>query len=639
VKTLSYGSWPSPISAASLSAAAAKPVAIVTDGMDVWWAESRPVEGGRVALVRWRDGDIEEMSPPGADVRSAVHEYGGGAWWVDAGTLYWVEFDDQQVRMRASDGTVTLLTPEPRTRASVRYADLRPVPGAGLLVAVRETHEAREEPANELVSIATDGSGRVDVLATGADFYAAPRPSPDGGHLAWLQWNHPDMPWDATELWEGTLHDGELVGRVLLAGGGDEAIAQPEWAPNGELHFVSDRTGRSALHRRLEDGSIVVEVGGEFDVGLPTWEFDQSRYAIDPDGHLVVAMRRPRADAILFDRSGRVDGGWTEVRHVRALPDGRVAYIGANARLDRVVVIHGDSPEIVSTPPVHGVAPGYLPEPEPITFATTDDEVAHAHFYRPANPRVEAPGDELPPLLVLVHGGPTSAAWRGLDLGIRYWTSRGWAVVDVDYRGSAGHGRDYMHSLRGRWGVADVDDCVAAAQFLESRGDVDPNRLAIKGGSAGGLTVLAALAFHDVFAAGASRYGIGDLMTLAADTHKFESRYMDRLVGPLPGAEELMGERSPINHTHRMNAPVIFLHGGADRVVPPNQAEAMVDELAARGIPHAHVVFDAEGHGFRSAEARTRALEAEYSFFAQIFGFEPADDLERVEIRDPDGGP
>jgi dipeptidyl aminopeptidase/acylaminoacyl peptidase len=335
---------------------------------------------------------------------------------------------------------------------------------------------------------------------------------------------------------------------------------------------------------------------------------------------------------VLFDGRDAVESGWSTISAVRALPDGGAAYIGATHRTEPAAVEHHDEPVYASVPGLHGVADGYLPAPEAITFPTSGGAEAHALYYAPANPEAEGPDDERPPLLVLAHGGPTGAARRQLQLALRYWTSRGWGVVDVDYRGSTGYGREYMRALDGAWGIADVDDCIAAARFLVERGDVDGDRLAIKGGSAGGFTVLAALTFHDVFAAGASRYGIGDLEALARDTHKFEARYLDGLVGAYPADKDVYVERSPINHTERLHAPMIILQGSEDRVVPPNQAEMMVDALAAKGVPHAYVLFEGEGHGFRDGANIVRALEAEYSFFAQTFGFTPADDIAQVPI-------
>jgi dipeptidyl aminopeptidase/acylaminoacyl peptidase len=407
---------------------------------------------------------------------------------------------------------------------------------------------------------------------------------------------------------------------------------QPEWSPGSELYFLSDRSGRSNLYRLTTDAPIV-ELGGDFDIGGPMWVFGQSRYAVAPDGSIVAALSRPRGDVLVMDATDAVASGWSSIESVRALASGGAAYIGATHTATPAAIVHVGAPRYASVPHVHGVADGYLPEPEPITFPTTGDAEAHGLYYRPAHAVIEGPSDERPPLLVLAHGGPTGAARRQLQLALRYWTSRGWAVVDVDYRGSTGYGRSYMEALDGQWGVADVEDCIAAALFLVDRGDVDGERLAIKGGSAGGFTVLAALVFHDVFAAGASRYGIGDLEVLARDTHKFESRYIDRVIGPYPESKALYEARSPINHTDSLRCPMIVLQGLDDAVVPPNQAELIVDALAAKGVAHVYLPFPGEGHGFRRAENVVAALEAEYSFFAQIFGFEPADDMPRVEIR------
>jgi dipeptidyl aminopeptidase/acylaminoacyl peptidase len=636
---LPYGSWPSPISAASLIEGTVGISELVTDGGDLWWSESRPDEGGRVAIVRRSDGVVEEITPPETNVRTRVHEYGGGAWWVHRGDLFYCEFSDQRLRRMTPGEEPILLTAEPPAQGAWRFADGRASVDDRWYVCVREVHHqvpggATLEPDNQIVAVAVDGSQELRELVLGADFYASPRPSPDGTLLAWVQWNHPNMPWDGTELWVGELEDGAVVRARMVAGGADESVSQPEWSPTSDLYFLSDRSGRSNLYRLTEDGAEV-EVGGDFDVAGPMWVFGLSRYAIDDDGQVVTAMSRPKGDMLLLD--GRVDGsdavesGWSSVSAVRAFPGG-AAYIGATHRADAAAIEHVDQAAYASVPHVHGVPDAFLPAPEDIVFPTSGGAEAHALYYRPAHAGHVGPPGERPPLLVLAHGGPTSAGRRQLQLSLRYWTTRGWAVVDVDYRGSTGYGRAYMDALRGQWGVADVDDCIAAATYLADRGDVDADRLAIKGGSAGGFTVLAALTFHDVFAAGASRYGIGDLEALAKDTHKFESRYLEGLVGAYPAEREVYIERSPIHHTDRLSAPMIILQGSEDKVVPPNQAEMMVDALAGKGIDHAYVLFEGEGHGFRDGANIVSALEAEYSFFAQIFGFTPADPITPVPI-------
>jgi dipeptidyl aminopeptidase/acylaminoacyl peptidase len=617
-RTAPYGSWPSPITAASIVSGAASITEVAVDGDDVWWAESRPSEGGRAAVMRLApDGTALEVTPPGANARTRVHEYGGGAWWVRDGVLVYVELADQQLRRIDPDGTTTQLTAD----ATSRYADGRVTPDGAWYVCVREQHRDGGDVRNELVAVAMDGSSLVDVLVSGPDFVACPRIAPDGSRLAWLQWNHPDMPWDGTELWVGELRGATLEGAARVAGGRDESLLQPEWSPTGELHVISDRSEWWNLYRVAGDGDLVPVRTGPFEIGGPMWVFGTSAYAFRRDGTVVV-------DQDVLDVVSDPTG-------IRAWRDGVVVAGGSWRTETQVVAISADGAVDVLRPARDlGLDPAFLPPPEEIVFPTGDgSEEAHALFYRPAHPEAHGPEGERPPLLVLVHGGPTASARRSLHLPVRYWTSRGFAVVDVDYRGSTGYGRTFRRALDGRWGTADVEDAVAGAKFLAARGDVDGARLLIRGGSAGGYTVLCALTFHDEFSAGASHYGVADLEALVRDTHKFESRYLDRLVGPYPERRDVYEARSPIHHTERLHIPMIVLQGADDRVVPPNQAEMMVAALRDKGVPYAYLLFDGEGHGFRRGENIVRALEAELSFYAQLFGFDPADPIEPVPIR------
>lgn len=631
---LPYGAWPSPITASFLVSGAVGINEVVPDGPRVWWVESRPGEGGRSALMCWHDGAATEVTPPEADVRTRVHEYGGGAWWASDGVAFYTDDNDQRLRRVVAGAEPELLTPEPERARGLRYADGRPSPSGAWYVCVRERHDGTAEAVNEIVAVATDGSNRVEVLARGADFYASPRLSPDGTTLAWIQWQHPDMPWDVTELWTAPFDEatGTCAPASKLVGNGDEALQQPEWFRDGSLHVVTDRDEWWDLHRvDLTTGDLHPEVTGAFEIVTPHWVFGLSRYA---EGVHVVAG--PAGDEL----SDGPPTPYSTITSLRRSGD-VVAFVGSSYRHEAEVarVIDGHL-EVLRPARDLGLDPGFLPPPEAISFPTAQSEgdgnghasTAHGLFYRPANPDVSGPPDATPPLVVAIHGGPTAAARRQLDLRHRYWTSRGFAVVDVDYRGSTGYGRTFRHSLDGRWGVADVEDAVAAARFLADRGDVDGDRLVIRGGSAGGFTALAALAFHDAFAAGASHYGIADLAALAADTHKFESRYLDRLVGPYPEADDVYRARSPIHHVEGFDAPLIVLQGAEDEVVPPNQAEMIVDGLRAKQVPVAYLVFAGEQHGFRRAENIVAALEAELSFYGQVLGFEPADELTPVAI-------
>ncbi|HEX9374362.1 MAG TPA: prolyl oligopeptidase family serine peptidase, partial [Roseiflexaceae bacterium] len=561
-----YGAWRSPITPDAVVAGATRLGELAIDGDEIYWSEGRPAEGGRtVAVRRASDGRMSALTPVGFNVRSRVHEYGGGAFTVASGTLYFSNFDDGRVYRQDPGAAPQPISPE----AALRYADFALDARRGRLICVREDHrEPGCEAVNTLASLDLDGVREGQVLVSGGDFYSSPRLSPDGARLCWLAWNHPNMPWDGAELWVADLNDdGSLSARTRIAGGVDESIFQPEWSPDGVLHFVSDRTGWWNLYR-WRGGRAEPLHAMEAEFGLPQWVFGMSTYCFEPGGRIICAYTAGGVShmASLDAATGAfepIDLPYTLVEGLRA-GAGQVVFVGGSpaeppavVRLDladRVGEVLRRSSEAI-------VDAGYISTPEPIEFPTAGGLTAHAFFYQSRNPDFSAPPGDRPPLLVIIHGGPTGAADVVFSPEVLFWTSRGFAVVDVNYGGSTGYGRAYRERLAGRWGVVDVEDCAGAARFLADRGDVDRARLAIRGGSAGGYTTLCALTFRDEFRAGASYYGIGDLEVLARDTHKFESRYLDRLIGPYPERKDLYYERSPIHFTDRLTCPVIVLQG------------------------------------------------------------------------------
>jgi dipeptidyl aminopeptidase/acylaminoacyl peptidase len=632
--TAPFGTWESPITARMITAGTVGLGAVaIEDGM-VWWTESRPNEGGRTVLVAQAPGrDACDVTPEGFNIRSRVHEYGGGSVLVVDGTVWFVNFDDQRVYEQFPGEAPRALTPE----GPWRYADFCLDGVRRRLICVRETAQLDTEPANELVAIAL-ADGAVTVLDGEHDFVASPVLNEDAGELAWLAWDHPNMPWDGTVLRLAALaEDGSVHNVGDVAGGPAESIFQPAFAPDGALCFVSDRSGWWNLYRAGPDGDeALCPMEAEF--GLPQWVFGMSTWGFAADGRIVASCISNGVSRLGLVADGRFSAFEMpyDAIHDITVVSNAVLFGGASATIPptlvRLDLADGSLQAIKSSSrvPVDG---GYLSVPEPVSYPTSGGATAHAFYYPPCNADFRAPAGEKPPLVVRGHGGPTAASSSALNLGIQYWTSRGFAVLDVNYRGSTGFGRPYREALNGQWGVVEVDDVVAGADMLVARGLADPARLAIRGGSAGGYTTLAALAFRERFSAGCSLYGIGDLTALAHDTHKFESRYLDRLIGPLPEAEALYRERSPLVHADGLSCPVIFLQGLDDKVVPPNQAEAMVAALDAKGVPVAYVAFEGEGHGFRKAENIVRALEAELVFYGRVFGFTPAGDLPSLEIR------
>jgi len=641
VSTAPYGSWASPISAATVARGGRRLGApsLAADG-SVWWAEGHPADGGRIVLMRRPEGgEPEAITPEGFYVRTRAHEYGGGAWHLAAPDLVlFTNFADQRLYRQRPGEEPVAVTPEPPAPAALRYADMRLTPDGRTVVAVREVH-GDGEAENQLVKIPLDGSGEAEVIASGRDFYSFPRISPDGEWLAWACWDHPNMPWDGTELWLAPLADpGE---ERLLAGGVAESIFQPEWDAEGRLHFASDRGGWWNLYRFA--GEAIEQLTDErADLGYPQWLFGGATYAFLDDG-TIACVRCEQGTERLFALEpaawGLRDLGlpFTSFGFPALSARGqRLAFAASAPDREPAVVVHdfaSGETETVRSAAEQPLDPAYVSTPRPIEFPTSDGkEVAYGFYYPPRNADFDGPEGELPPLIVESHGGPTSHATPALDREFSYWTSRGFGVVDVNYRGSSGHGRAYREALRGNWGIVDTEDCAAAARFLAESGEVDGKRLAIRGGSAGGYATLCALVFHDEFAAGASYFGVADTEALARDTHKFESRYLDGLIGPYPERADLYRERSPIHFVERLRAPVILFQGLEDEIVPPNQAETMVAALAANGVPHAYLAFAGEQHGFRKAETNVRCLEAELYFYGRIFGFTPAGDIEPVEI-------
>ena len=640
-----FGAWPSSITLDMVVAGARSVGTVWADGDDLYWLEGRPQEAGRQVIMR-RDagGHITDVTPARRNVRTMVHEYGGGAFVVDDGRVFFSELADGRLNDQPRHGP-----PEPLTPAGAfRYADIRPDQARGRLLCVREDHTVAETEAMSSICAVDVGDGATTVLIHGADFYSHPRPDPGGQRMAWISWSHPDMPWDSSELWVGRFDEaGAVVDARLIAGGQEESIGQPEWAPDGSLVFVSDRTGWWNLYRWREaaDGAGVADSGDivalcpmEAEFLDPQWVFGQSCYGIDTDGAIVAAARSGGRDRLYrIPAAGppvELEVPFHEIGSLRVF-GASVAFIGSGpTEAPGVVVLDPatGSTQLVYRPDSETLDPVIISTPRAITFPSSDGRKAHALFYPPVNPHVRAPEGKEPPLVVMSHGGPTSNATATLDLERQFFTSRGFAVVDVDYGGSTGYGRAYRRSLDGQWGIVDVEDCTAAALYLADQGQADRSRLVIRGGSAGGYTTLRALTETDAFAAGASHYGVADLEALARETHKFESRYLDRLVGPYPARTDLYRERSPIHATERLSCPLIVLQGLDDKVVPPAQAEELVSALDRKGIPHAYVPFEGEGHGFRRAENIRRALAAELSFYGQLFQLHRADDPEPVTI-------
>ena len=634
----SYGTWSSPIRIDDLVGDVIRLGEPWIDGDDVYWVEGRPAEAGRRVLVRrTADGTTTELNAAPYDVRTRIHEYGGGSYVVAGGTVVFSNLADGRLyRLDPGVDAPVAITPA----GPYRYGDLRFDATRRRFIAVREEHVADGQPVAAIVDAPLDGDRPPSVLVEGADFLASPRVSPDGSQLAWLEWDHPDMPWDATRLRVAPITaDGSLGPSDLAAGGPEESIVQPEWSPEGLLHLVSDRTGWWNLYRVVDGPRLEPLAPMEAEFADAAWIFDRSSYGFLPDGSIVAVARSDGHDRIIHlipgAFAGEVELPFTELDGLRTGPTTVIAVAGSPAESPMVVAFDPATlapSGILRRSTTIAPDPAGLSLPEPIVFPSTDGRIAHALFYPPANAGFAGPDGERPPLIVLSHGGPTSNASSALNLVVQLFTSRGLAVVDVDYAGSTGYGREYRNALRGAWGVADVDDCIAAARFLADRGDIDGDRMAIMGGSAGGYTTLVALASHDVFAAGISEFGVGDLEALAKDTHKFESRYLDRMVGPYPAAAALYRQRSPVHHLDDISCPVLVLQGLDDHVVPPAQAEAIVAALAANGIPHAYLAFEGEGHGFRGADAIRRSLEAELGFLGAVFGFAPADPEARIDV-------
>ncbi|MBB5371558.1 MULTISPECIES: S9 family peptidase [unclassified Janthinobacterium] len=622
--TAPYGAWPSPISAA-LVAAGASPLTQLAlggaDGSDVYWLAGRASEAGRNTLLRQRGARVDELTPVPFNVRTRVHEYGGGAYVVDGDTVYFSHFADNRLYRQAGDSAPEAFS----AGGTTRHADFIVDHARSRLIAVREQHPelGHAHPENSLAAVQFDGSETV--LARGHDFYAAPRLSPDGSQLAWISWDHPRLPWQGTELWLADVHaDGSLGSPRLIAGGERESICQPEWSPNGLLHFVSDSSGWWNLYR-LHGADIEALCPMEAEFATPHWTFGGSMYGFLSSDEIICTYIQQGVSHLgqLTIGSAKLETiahPYQEIRELRVGP-GFVALLGGSptialelARID----LSNNELEVLAQSITELPALDYLSVPRSLSFPSNHGRTAHAFFYPPHNVDVQAPEGTLPPVIVISHGGPTSMASNTLKLATQYWTSRGIGVLDVNYGGSSGFGREYRDALKGQWGIVDVEDCIAGARYLTAHGLADPERLIIRGGSAGGFTTLCALTFHDVFKVGASYYGVSDLKGLDLDSHKFEARYTDYLIASQPQAEVLYRERSPIHHTDKLSRPMIFLQGLDDKVVPPQQSELMVDALKARGVPVAYVPLEGEGHGFRKAENIVRTLDAELYFYQRV---------------------
>jgi dipeptidyl aminopeptidase/acylaminoacyl peptidase len=624
-----YGTWPSPVTAGLLVEQAVGLADVQVAGEWIYWVESRPAEEGRQVIVRTRPGEEPaDVIPGGFSARTQVHEYGGRCYAIHEETVVFSNWADQRLYAVSPGAPPRPLTPEPSTPRGDRFADPVITPDGAWLVCVHEHHDGGRTVTNDLVRVSLGSEDPIPPprrLAFGHDFYGAPRLSPDGTRLAWMTWDHPDMPWDTTELWVADVGPDATIGPpVQVAGGEQESITQPRWSPSGTLHYVSDRSGWWNLYD--EHATELCPLDAEF--AGPDWQFGNASYGFGPDGTLIATWTRGAGQQIGVVNVGRAHAtAFPFSRFASVIPaeKGVFAIAASPTRASAVVRLDlgSGAVSVLRTSREVPLEESDLAVPQAVDFPTGGGATAHALLYLPANGRFEGLSDERPPVVVTIHGGPTASTAPVLDLAVQYWTSRGFAVADVDYRGSTGYGRAYRRLLDGAWGVADVEDCAHVVGWLDGQGLVDGRRAVIRGGSAGGFTTLAALAFTDIFAAGASHFGVADLSLLARDTHKFESRYLDRLVGPWPEASAEYHQRSPIHHVESIRSPLILFQGLEDMVVPPAQSELMYEALSMRGVPVAYLAFAGEQHGFRQAETIVAVATAELKFYGRVFDFTP----------------
>lgn len=649
-----YGSWPSLIDAAATVAGGVRLGGPSVRGSEIFWSESRPEEGGRTVVVRSSSGETTDLLDDPYSARSQVHEYGGGAWWLGESDLFFVNWDDQRIYRVDTSGAgkskPKALTPEPPSPKAWRFADGCVTPDGQMIICVLEDHTVEGEPSNSLVAVPLKGKPRFDPVTVNnqieenpPDFVSTPRVSPDGRWLSWIRWNHPNMPWDSTELCVAPLWEGGRLGQITVIAGSTvpEAVHGSNWLANGSLVYSSDVNGWWNLYKWAPQTSVPTALTNldSAEIGAPSWGFGTQRWVeIGDSGRLAAALTHKAADRLVVvevDGSvGVVPTEFTAISGLAATETDAVMVAAGSKALPAVVGVTADldaGHTFYREAPDSGLTPDAVSQPESMHFLINNRR-SQMFFYPPVNPEALGPDEELPPLIVIGHGGPTAHSEPVLNLRTQFWTSRGFAVADVNYGGSTGFGKAYRRLLNDAWGIVDVQDCIAAAEHLAKEGLVDANRMAIRGSSAGGLTVLRALQTSSVFSAGVSLYGVADLTALVADTHKFESRYCDGLIGTYPDEAEIYTHRSPIHYAGDIEAPLLVMQGDEDKVVPPSQSEAIVAAVAANGLPHAYLVFEGEQHGFRKTESLIRAQESELSFYAQVFGFEPDDKIPKVEL-------
>jgi len=637
-KTLPYGSWPSPISAASVVAGGRGLGSLSFDGGYLYWLESRPEEGGRNTLMRWRTGEEpQELLSAPWNVRTRVQEYGGRSVLVVDGTVWFSNFEDQRLyRMKPGE------KPEPFTpEADLRYAGCMMDATRQRLICVREDHRVLGEPRNALVALPLEGGSEGKVLFDKSDFVSAVSVSADGSHIAFTSWRHPNMPWDNTSLWSAAFNEqGQLTNLTAHNEAVGESVINPQWGKDNQLYAISDRDNWWKIYTVSNKKFTAIESGIEqAEIGGPEWSIGKNYYFLLDNGSILAEVMKGGVEhAVIINpkKASSESLGLNSAAISGMLPVGDRLFV-INATTDEPAALvetsfQGGTPTVIRRSGEFKPGATWVPKYQLVSFPSGGGATAHGIYLPPTNPNVSGPEGATPPLIVKVHGGPTGVAQPAFKAAYLFWTSRGFAILDLNYRGSTGFGRDYRRSLYGQWGVADVEDAVAAASWLAKQGLADPERLLISGGSAGGYTTLAAHAFHDAFAAGASYYGISDLEALAGDTHKFESRYLDQVIGPYPERKDLYQARSPINHLDGFSAPLILLQGLDDPVVPPNQSEMIFEALKSKGVPTAYIAFEGESHGFRKAENQIRSLEAELYFYSKVLNFETADDLPKVEI-------